>query len=49
MAMETGALVTGGGDVPPIADDEYDRLYVVTLTGPGEAAVAMLRYPGCAQ
>ncbi len=39
----------GGGDVPPIADDEYDRLYVVTLTGPGEAAVAMLRYPGCAQ
>jgi broad specificity phosphatase PhoE len=39
----------GGGDVPPIADDEYDRLYVVTLTGPGEASVAMLRYPGCAQ
>jgi len=39
----------GGATVPPVADDEYDRLYVVTLTGPGEASVAALRYPGCAQ
>jgi broad specificity phosphatase PhoE len=38
----------GGGAVPPVADDEYDRLYVVTLTGPGEASLAALRYPGCA-
>ena len=39
----------GGGAVPPIADDEFDRLFVATPTGAGEAGVATLRYPGCAQ
>jgi broad specificity phosphatase PhoE len=39
----------GGGAVPPIGDAEYDRLYVLTLTGSNQAAVVMLRYPGCAR
>jgi phosphohistidine phosphatase SixA len=37
----------GGGTVPPIADNEYDRLLVVTLTGPKQATVVTLRYKGC--
>jgi broad specificity phosphatase PhoE len=37
----------GGGTVPPIGDDEYDRLLVVTLTGPNQASVVLLRYAGC--
>jgi broad specificity phosphatase PhoE len=36
----------GGGTVPPLADDEYDRLYVITLDG-GRATAVLLRYPGC--
>ncbi len=38
----------GGGAVPPIADNEYDRMFIVTLTGPNQAALLTLRYPGCA-
>jgi len=37
----------GGGTAPAIGDAEYDRLYVLTLTGPNQASVVMLRYPGC--
>ena len=39
----------GGGTVPPIGDEEYDRLFVVTLTGPKQATVVTLRYSGCAK
>jgi len=39
----------GGGNVPPIADSEYDRLLVVTLTHPNQATVITLRYAGCAE
>jgi len=38
----------GGGDVPPIGDNEYDRLLVATLTHPNQATVVTLRYAGCA-
>jgi len=38
----------GGGSVPPIADSEYDRLFVVTLTHPNQATAVTLRYAGCA-
>ena len=38
----------GGGNVPPIGDSEYDRLFIVTLTGPKQATVVTLRYAGCA-
>jgi hypothetical protein len=38
----------GGGTVPPIGDSEYDRMFIVTLTGPNQAAVITLRYAGCA-
>jgi len=36
----------GAGEVLPIADDEYDRLWVVTLDAAGASAVT-LRYKGC--
>jgi broad specificity phosphatase PhoE len=36
-----------GKTVPPISDTEFDRMYVLTLTGPATASVASLRYPGC--
>jgi phosphohistidine phosphatase SixA len=39
----------GGGGVAPIADSEYDRLFVVTLNGPGQATVVTLHFKGCAQ
>ncbi len=38
----------GGGAVAPIGDSEYDRLFVVTLTGSSQATVVTLRYKGCA-
>lgn len=38
----------GGGAVPPIGDNEYDRMFVVTLTGADQATVVTLRYAGCA-
>jgi phosphohistidine phosphatase SixA len=38
----------GGGNVPPIGDSDYDRLLIVTLTGPKQATVVTLRYAGCA-
>jgi broad specificity phosphatase PhoE len=39
----------GGGAVAPIADGEYDRLFVVTLNGPNQATVVTLHYKGCGQ
>ncbi len=33
-----------GAEVPPLTDADYDRLYVVTLTGKGTGSVAVLRY-----
>ena len=30
-------------------DGEFDRMYVVTLTGTCGATAVMLRYPGCAK
>lgn len=39
----------GGGTVPPIADTEYDRMFVVTLLDAQHASVVTLHYPGCAQ
>jgi phosphohistidine phosphatase SixA len=38
----------GGGNVPPIGDDEYDRLFIVTATPPNQATVVTLHYAGCA-
>ena len=38
-----------GGTVTPFTEEEFDRLYVVTLTGAGDASLATLRYPGCSQ
>src|ERR1035438_4306615 len=38
----------GGGAVPPIGDNEYDRIFVLTLTGDDQATVVTLRYAGCA-
>jgi phosphohistidine phosphatase SixA len=37
----------GAGTVPPIGDSEYDRMFIVTLTGANQAALLTLRYPGC--
>ena len=37
----------GGGSVPPIGDNEYDHLFILTLTHPNQAAVVALRYAGC--
>jgi Phosphohistidine phosphatase SixA len=34
---------------PAIGDGEYDRMFVVTLIGPNQAKVVVLRYPGCVQ
>ncbi len=39
----------GAGKAPAIADDEYDRMFVVTLTGPNQANLLALRYAGCAK
>jgi hypothetical protein len=36
-----------GEPEPAIGDGEYDRMFVVTLIGPNQASVAVLRYPGC--
>jgi broad specificity phosphatase PhoE len=38
-----------GETEPTIGDGEYDRMFVVTLIGPNQASVVMLRYPGCVQ
>jgi broad specificity phosphatase PhoE len=38
----------GGGAVPPIADNEYGRMMIVTVTGPKQATVVTLHYAGCA-
>ena len=37
----------GGGAVPPIADSEYDLMFVVILTGGNRATAVTLRYAGC--
>jgi phosphohistidine phosphatase SixA len=36
----------GAGTVAPIGDNDYDRMYVMTITG-GNASVVLLHYPGC--
>jgi phosphohistidine phosphatase SixA len=36
-----------GGAVPPIGDNEYDRLLIVTLIGGKQTRVVTLHYPGC--
>jgi len=38
-----------GETEPPIGEREYDRMFVVTLIGPNQASVVVLRYPGCVQ
>ena len=38
-----------GETEPPIGEGEYDRMFVVTLIGPNQASVVVLRYPGCVQ
>ena len=37
----------GAGSVAPIGDNDYDRMLIVTLTGPDHASAVMLQYPGC--
>ena len=34
----------GGGTIEPIAEEEYDRLLILTLTGDGKAHVVTLRF-----
>jgi len=34
----------GGGPIPPIDDNEYDRLYVLTVHAPGKARVLRLSF-----
>lgn len=36
-----------GESEPPIGEGEYDRMFIVTLIGPNQASVVVLRYPGC--
>jgi hypothetical protein len=36
----------GAGTVQPIGDDDYDRLFVVTVAA-GKASVLTLHYAGC--
>ncbi len=38
----------GGGTVP-MKDNEFDRMFVAILTGPAQASVLAMRYPGCPQ
>jgi broad specificity phosphatase PhoE len=38
-----------GETEPAIGEGEYDRMFVVTLIGPNQASVVMVRYPGCVQ
>ena len=35
----------GGESGPPIASDEYDRIYLLTLYGDGKASTMLLRFP----
>lgn len=37
----------GAGATTPMADTEFDRMYVVTLMPSNRATVVLLRYPGC--
>jgi phosphohistidine phosphatase SixA len=39
----------GGGSVPEIPDDEFSRLFVVTITGKKQASVVILHYQGCSR
>src|ERR1039457_7611833 len=38
-----------GNAIPPIADGEYDRMFIVTLIGVHKAKVLDIRYPGCSK
>ncbi|HJS74473.1 MAG TPA: histidine phosphatase family protein [Vicinamibacteria bacterium] len=35
----------GGESGPPIASDEYDRIYLLTIYGDGKASTTLLRFP----
>ena len=35
----------GGDPGPPIASDEYDRLYILTLSDDGKTSTTLLRFP----
>jgi len=35
----------GGEPGPPIASDEYDRLYILTLSADGKTSTTLLRFP----
>ena len=37
----------GAGTVPAIADNDYDRLFVVTITGERQASLLTLHFSGC--
>ncbi len=37
----------GGGSVPAIADDEYDRLFIVVVSRAGPARIVKVRYGAC--
>ena len=41
---EIVAALSGYDDVPPIADDEFDTLYVVTVPTIGRASVLRIKY-----
>lgn len=41
---EIVAALSGQSDVPPIADDEFDTLYVVTVPTIGRASVLRMKY-----
>jgi len=36
--------LSGAGDVPPVAEEEYDTMYVVTVPSIGRASVLRLKY-----
>ena len=37
----------GAGNIPPIADTQYDLLFVVTLIDAQRSSLVTLHYPGC--
>jgi len=39
----------GAGTIKPIADDEFDRLFVVTGKDPSRVSLVTFHYAGCAQ
>jgi hypothetical protein len=39
----------GGEPGSPIAPDEYDRMYILTLSADGKASTTLLRFPSGVQ